>query len=81
MCVQKRNEQQTWILTWLCPEVYTPPPDSDIPDALTHQGQTARVRARETTTNNHHRAGGWVQNPHGCGHCRNTPLFSPEHPA
>ena len=37
MSVQRRNGQQTWILTWLCPKFYTPLPDSDIPDALTQQ--------------------------------------------
>ena len=45
MSVQRRNGQQTWILTWLCPKFYTPLPDSDIPDALTqpksqNQGQS-----------------------------------------
>ena len=81
MSVQRINGQQTWILTWLCLKFYTPLPDSDIPDALTRQSQKTRVRAMETSTNKHHRAGGWVQNPHGCGHCINTPLPSHEHPA
>ena len=54
---------------------------SDIPDALTRQSQKTRVRAMEKSTNKHHRAIGGVQNPHGCGHCINTPLPSPEHPA
>ena len=30
----------------------------------------------ETSTNKHHRAGGWVQNPHRCGHCINTPTLA-----
>ena len=25
MSVQRRNGQQPWILTWLCPKFYTPP--------------------------------------------------------
>ena len=39
MSVQRRNWQQTWILDRLCPPFYTPLPDSDICDALTHQSQ------------------------------------------
>ena len=35
MSVHRRNGQQTWIQTRLCPTFYTPLPDSDIPDALT----------------------------------------------
>ena len=81
MSVQRRNGQQTWILTWLCPKFYTPLPDSDIADALTHERQKARVRAMETSRNKHHRLAGWVQNPHVVGHCITTPLPSPEHPA
>ena len=79
--VQRRNGQQTCILTGLCSRFYTPLPDSDIPDALTRQSQKTRFRAMKTSTNKHHRAGGWVQNPDGCGHCINTALPSPEHPA
>ena len=37
MSVQRRNRQQTWILTWLCPKFYTLLPDSDIPHALTQR--------------------------------------------
>ena len=81
MSVQRRNGQQTWIVTWLCPKFYTPLPDSDIPDALTHQRQKTRVGAMETSTNKHHRVGGWMQNPDGCGDCINNPLPRPEHPA
>ena len=45
-------------LTWLCPNVSTPLPDSDIPDALTHQSQKTWVKAMEMSTNKHHRAVG-----------------------
>ena len=45
MSVQRRNGQQTWILTWLCPKFYTLLPDSDILDALTGQSQKTRFRA------------------------------------
>ena len=81
MSVQSRNGQQTWNLTLLCPKFYTPLPDPDIPDALTHRRQKTRLRAMETSANNHHRAGRWVQNPQGCGYCILTPLASPENPA
>ena len=43
MSLQRRNGQQTWILTWLCPTFYIPLADSDIPTALTD-----KVRKRES---------------------------------
>ena len=42
MSVQRRNGQQTCILTRLCPKFYTPLPDSDIPNALTRHSQKKR---------------------------------------
>ena len=77
MSVQRRNGQQTWILTWLCPKFHTPLPDSDIADALTQPESENEGQSHGDEYKQAYRARGWVQNPHGCAHCINTPLSSP----